>query len=94
MAWNVVLTSAMPWPSAITWFSAKAMPPRLWQLPMWMCDICDELAGRPVILSSTVIDRWPADSVMLPVAFDVSTGLSLNEKVFGLGEAEWLGEAS
>ena len=44
------------------------MPPRCSQLPMWMCETCDERACRPVIFSSTV--TWLADGLtkIVPLA--------------------------
>lgn len=42
-----VVTSALPCPSAITCISANAMFPRCVQLPMWTCEMCDELAWSP-----------------------------------------------
>src|SRR5256885_14801118 len=88
---SVVLVSAIPCPSTMTWFNANAIPPRPWQLPTWMCDTWIEFAWRPVIFSSMLVDRWPAETAMVPVAFAVSTGLSLKEKVLGLGDGEWPG---
>src|SRR5512132_659917 len=94
---RVVLVSALPWPSAMTWFSAKAIPPRPVHEPRWMCETCDELAWRPVIFSSSVVVFGPAVRVIVP--FDVtvaSAGFSLKVKTFpGVGElldvAEGLG---
>ena len=50
--------------------------------------------GKTVIFSSMLVDRWPAETAMVPVAFAVSTGLSLKEKVLGLGEGEWPGDVA
>src|SRR5256885_8456846 len=91
---RVVRMSAIPSPSTRTWFKAKAMPPRLWQLPIWMCDTWTEFACSPVIFSSMVVERWPAETEIVPVAFAVLTGSSLKEKALALGEGEWPGDVA
>ena len=59
-----------------------------------MCETCEELACRPVILNSMLVVCGPAVSVMVP--FDVtveSAGFSLKVKTLS-GVGEWLGEGS
>src|SRR2546423_15434594 len=81
----------MPWPSATTGFRAKAMPPRDWQLPRWMCETWDEMACRPWIFSSMVVVLAVAVSSIVPPAVTPGSGVSL--KVIGVAEGAPLGEA-
>src|SRR5207247_3111553 len=62
--------------------------------PIWMCDTCEEFGCRPVIFSSMVVERWPAETAMVPVALAVLTGLSWKEKALGLGEGKWPGDVA
>src|SRR5437868_4820020 len=81
----------MPWPSATTGFRAKAMPPRDWQLPRWMCETCDEMACRPWIFSSMMVVLAEAVSSIVPPA--VTPGSGASRKVIGVPEGAALGEA-
>src|SRR5437588_1170844 len=81
----------MPWPSATTGFRAKAMPPRDWQLPMWMCETWDEMACRPWIFSSIVVVLAVAVSSIVPAAVTPGSGVSRN--VIGVAAGAALGEA-
>src|SRR6266536_1642785 len=90
---SVVWVSAWPWPSATTWLSAKAIPPRPVLEARWICETWDELAWRPVILSSRLVVFGPAVNVIVPFEVtDASAGFSLKVKAFP-GAAEVLGEA-
>ena len=40
------------------------------------------------MFSSMVVDRWPAVTVIVPLAVAVPTGFSLKESFFGLGDAD------
>src|SRR3989442_5702376 len=62
--------------------------------PIWMCDTCEEFGCRPVIFSSMVVERWPAETAMVPVALAVLTGFSWKEKALGLGEGRWPGDVA
>src|SRR5213082_2850048 len=81
----------MPCPSATTGFRAKAMPPRDWQLPRWMCETWDEMACRPWIFSSMVVVLAVAVSSIVPPA--VTPGSGVSRKVIGVAEGAALGEA-
>src|SRR5919201_5488785 len=69
----------------MTWLRANTIPPRCWQLPVWMCETCDELAGRPVILSSTVMSVAPVKTTTVPLAVTPASGDSLNVMVVDAG---------
>ena len=90
---RVVFVSAVPCPSATTWFSAKAIPPRPVHEPRWMCETCEELACKPVILSSMLVVFGPAVSVIVPFEVtEASAGLRLKVKSLpGAGDLD--GEA-
>src|SRR5207247_2708460 len=87
---RVVLVSAMPWPSATTWFNANAMPPRCWQLPRWMWETCEEAACRLMIFSSIVVLVGPGVTRMVPFAVTPGSGLIL--KVCPKGDCSGLGD--
>src|SRR5881397_1208225 len=91
--WVIVdLVSAVPCPSAMTGFSAKAMLPRSWQPPMWMCDTCRDVACRPVISTSIVVPVALAVTTIVPVAVTPGSGFSLNGiPAGGLGDCAGLG---
>jgi hypothetical protein len=44
------------------------MPAVAWQLPIWICETCDEVGCSPVIFNSTVIEPVCLVIVMIPVA--------------------------
>src|SRR5690349_13081560 len=90
---RVDLVSATPWASATTGFRAKAMPPRAWQLPRWMCETWVELAWRPLIISSSVVVRAAAVRLIVPVALTPGSGVSLKFSGVALAEADGAGEA-
>src|SRR5437773_3294264 len=91
---RVVLVSAMPWPSATTWFNANAMPPRCWQLPRWMWETCEEAACRLMIFSSIVVLVGPGVTRMVPLAVTPGSGLILKVCPEGNGVSDWLGDCS
>src|SRR5437870_5006242 len=90
---SVVLVSAFPVPSATTWLSAKAIPPRPVLEPRRMWETWDELACRPLFVSSMLGVYGPAVSVIVPLEVtDESAGFSLKAKTL-TGAAELLAEA-
>src|SRR5467141_4041705 len=88
-----VVTSALPCPSAMTCISARAMFPRCVQLPMWTCEMCDELAWRPWMTSWTLTLPGGAVTVIVPAAV-VLIPLSLKLKPVGVGDGVGLGLAA
>src|SRR5438309_11304577 len=67
------------------------MLPTCWQLPIWMCDTCDELGWRPVILSSIDTLCGSAISVIVP---DAVVLIPLSLKLRGEGGGLGLGTAA
>src|SRR6185312_3250904 len=100
VAFKVVRVVAWPVPSATTWFRAKAIPPFWVQLPRWMCETCDELGGRLLMLSWMVTLPVPDEvTVMVPLAGVLTPVAAPIRKTLGvpcgLAEAvgvDWLGE--
>src|SRR5205823_8487312 len=69
------------------------MPPRDWQVPLWMWDTCDELAPSPDTFTSRVTDAWDGVTVTVPPAVTPGSGVSLKTSPAGLGVGEGLGDA-
>src|SRR6266581_6646186 len=96
VAFKVVRVVASPLPSATTWLSAKAIPPVCVQLPRWMCETCDELAARPLMLSWMVMLPLPEEvTVIVPLAEVITFLAAAIRNTFGVpcGLAEAVGVA-
>src|SRR5260370_29822588 len=79
----------------MTCLRAMAMFPRCVQLPMWMCEMCDERACSPWTTTSTVRLGGVAVVVTLTVpAAVVLIPLSLKLKPLGVGDGRGLGLAT
>ena len=90
-----VVTSALPCASAMTCLRAMAIFPRCVQLPMWMCEMCDESACSPWTTTSTVTLGGAAVVVTFNVpAAVVLIPLSLKLKPLGVGDGVGLGLAT
>src|SRR6266542_4877438 len=74
------------------------MEPRCEHVPAWMCEMCDELEGRPLMSIWTVMASVRAVTVIVPVAVTPGSGFNVNRSVgpadgdgvcvVGLGEGD------